>query len=149
MKKELQTYIIKKNSIFFSTVGEYQINIDCGDGWFHIINTLFDTINRYYIYKKTQPITVLDIKEKFGILIFRVNGADDYIRGLIQMASSLSYNTCENCGSTDNVGVTDNWVKVLCKDCFDKGNNSHLNWTPHKTDRLLKLSKIMNIKKAT
>ena len=65
------------------------------------------------------PINVTQIKEKFGGLCFYYDGGDDYIYGLVSFAESMSYRTCEICGSTKNVGMTQGWLRAVCKSCFE------------------------------
>lgn len=53
------------------------------------------------------------VKEKFGTLRFYVTGGDEYVRGLISMAESMSAVTCEECG---DVGTRrgSGWVHTYC-----------------------------------
>jgi hypothetical protein len=68
-------------------------------------------------FKKVPPrmpyITASQVKEKFGGLRFYTNGFTDTIDGMIRMAESMSYRTCEVCGSpgrSNNHG----WISTLC-----------------------------------
>ena len=68
-------------------------------------------------FKKVPPrmpyITASQVKEKFGGLRFYTNGYTDVIQGMISMAESMSYRTCEVCGSpgrSNNYG----WISTLC-----------------------------------
>ena len=58
-------------------------------------------------------ITASQVKEKFGGLRFYTNGYTDVINGMISMAESMSYRTCEVCG---NPGRSNNygWISTLC-----------------------------------
>jgi hypothetical protein len=75
--------------------------------------------------KKQAPITltVTQIKEKFGGLCFYYHGGDDTISGMVHLAESLSYKTCETCGSTKNIGHTKGWIKTLCEECGKAKSN--------------------------
>jgi len=106
----------------------------CGDGWFTLIDELCAEIQAHIEnenwsinYKKETgklppdapifpQIEATQVKEKYGGLRFYVNYCDDYIRGLISMAETLSYKTCEECG---NPGKTndDGWIITLCEPC--------------------------------
>jgi len=106
----------------------------CGDGWFILIDELCSMIQAHIenenwsiSYKKEKgklpedapmfpQIEATQVKEKYGGLRFYVNHYDDYIRGLISMAETLSYKTCEDCG---NPGKTnhDGWIITLCDPC--------------------------------
>jgi hypothetical protein len=68
-------------------------------------------------FKEVPPhmphITASQVKEKFGGLRFYTNGFTDTIDGMIRMAESMSYRTCEVCGSpgrSNNYG----WISTLC-----------------------------------
>ena len=90
-----------------------------------------------WIYEKAPKgkphifIRIDQIKEKFGGLRFYYSGGDDEISGMVRMAESLSYKICEYCGTTINVGRTQGWICVVCKDCYDKNERiKTLNWEP-------------------
>jgi len=74
----------------------------------------YSKLRKIVPFIKTYP-RFQQIKEKFGGL--RLYGA-----GSLEMElSGLSYNICENCGSTSYVSQTKGvWVKTLCKECMDK-----------------------------
>jgi hypothetical protein len=62
--------------------------------------------------EKQIPIAV-QVKEKFGGLRFYVGGATEKIYDYITFAESMSYRTCEVCGSPGK-RYTDGWHKTLC-----------------------------------
>jgi hypothetical protein len=85
--------------------------------------------------KKQAPLTltVTQIKEKFGGLCFYYFGGDKVIEGMVDYAQSISYKTCEFCGTTNNVGATKGWISIICKDCYDKNERAqNLVWEPLK-----------------
>jgi len=85
--------------------------------------------------KKQIPITVnvTQIKEKFSGLRFYYNGGDDIISGMVNLAESMSYKTCEICGTTKNVGCTKGWLTTCCLDCLEKNEKlKKLVWEPLK-----------------
>lgn len=75
------------------------------------------------VNKPDMTINISQIKEKFGGLCFYISGGDNYIDGLISMAEAMSYQTCEICGSTKNVGKTEGWITVMCEDCYNNHRN--------------------------
>jgi hypothetical protein len=97
-------------------------------------STLFDEeykdmINQEYKEKRRQElmeqhprpvpesipqVTLDQVKEKFGTLSFYYQGGDDYIRGLVSMAESMSGVTCEECGAPGDRGG-DGWITTLCE----------------------------------
>jgi hypothetical protein len=96
-----------------------------GPGWHDILSALCDNIQHYtewnnknfdkgYTqYKQVPPVTVVQVKEKFGTLRFYYDGGDDKIDGMVRMAESMSAVTCEKCGKPG--GSTDGgWIRTLC-----------------------------------
>jgi hypothetical protein len=72
-----------------------------------------------------EPITqvTLDqVKEKFGTLRFYYSGGDDYIRGMVSLAESLSGVTCEGCGNQAQTNWPEpgGWVRTICESCEEK-----------------------------
>jgi len=93
---------------------------ECGDGWFNILNQLMGNIQHHIDWKAKQgreipQVTLDQVKEKFGTLRFYYTGGDEYIRGLVSMAESMSGVTCEVCG---NPGTTEGpgWITTLCEE---------------------------------
>jgi hypothetical protein len=124
MKQELDEYLCKVYPKIFAernlpmTETCMCWGFDCGDGWFQIINQLcnniqhrLDWVNRDSVV--VAQVVVQQVKEKFGTLRFYYRGGDDYIRGLVDMAESMSGITCEECGQP---GETRHggWIRVLC-----------------------------------
>jgi hypothetical protein len=56
------------------------------------------------------------IKEKFGGLRAYYSGGNDYIRGLVTMAETMSYKTCEMCGNKGKPNKS-GWITTLCQEC--------------------------------
>ena len=65
------------------------------------------------IPEPVEQVVAIQVKEKFGGLRFYYNGGDDYIRGVVSMAETMSYTTCEVCGSPGNLRGK-HWVQTLC-----------------------------------
>ena len=81
---------------------------------------------------------ITQVKEKFGGLRFYIDGGDDEIYGMIGLAESLSYRTCEFCGTTKDVGQTQGWIITCCKACVD---------SDEKLQRYVWKPKVLNIYK--
>ena len=62
-----------------------------------------------------EQVVVTQIKEKFGTLRFYYDGGDEYIRGLEDMAESMTARTCEDCGSPGMARSTKQkrWVRDI------------------------------------
>jgi len=108
-----------------------------GDGWFDILDSVCGLIEShqknleragYQILdmrntfedaessagdKVIWAVQALQIKEKFGGLRFYTKGGDDYTSGIIAMAESMSYRTCEQCGKPGSPR-DDIWIVTLC-----------------------------------
>lgn len=130
MKKITTKEIIAKYpKIFQDYVGNPgQCNWDVPDGWLPIIDTMcgamqnyIDNVRRYsngFSGPQSPPqVTCTQMKEKFGGLRFYTNGGDDEIEGMIKMAEYMCDNTCEVCGTHENLGYTTGWISVRCETC--------------------------------
>jgi len=137
MKENLQDKLFKNYPKIFrqkdlpSTETCMCWGITCDDGWYDIIDTLCEAIQQRVQFINGQRILVkptlvptkqsaliceaAQVKEKFGGLRFYTDGGDDFINGLISMAESISYMTCEICGSKGK--PEGRWVKTLCDSC--------------------------------
>lgn len=102
------------------------MGIECGDGWYGIIDRLCSIIQTHVDGKRHAHGSLSDhdfdlqhqtiaaqVKEKFGGLRFYADNADDYINGAISMAESLSYITCEACGAR-GARRGGAWIRTLC-----------------------------------
>ena len=76
-----------------------------------------ELIDRYPILipEPIPQVTLDQVKEKFGTLRFYYTGGDDYIRGLVSMAESMSGVTCEECGKP-GTSTGGGWIKTVCKE---------------------------------
>jgi hypothetical protein len=106
------------------------------DGWLPIIDKLCGAMQNYIDnhrrYTKDGPVkpeqvTCTQMKEKFGGLRFYTDGHDDVIEGMITMAEYLCDNTCEKCGSEEDLGYTQGWISVMCNACAMGSNRK---WEP-------------------
>jgi hypothetical protein len=109
-------------------------------GWLPIIDKLCGCIQDYIDfhvsytkagqYKPTQ-VTCFQMKEKFGGLRFYTNGHDEVVEGMIKMAEHLCDNTCDQCGTEEDLGMTSGWISVLCRNCvIANGDRAMAGWKP-------------------
>lgn len=96
-----------------------EFGIECNKGWYWLLDNLMESITTYCKNNNKNFPKVVQIKEKFGGLRFYADDTDSKIDGMIWFAEYLSYNICENCGSTDNVEQTEGgWISTLCSNCI-------------------------------
>jgi len=133
MKQELQDKLFNKYPWIFRQK-DLPMDQTCmcwgittGDGWYNIIDTLCDQIQRYIqhnLNKDKDPgvvkVEAAQVKEKFGALRFYYTGGDEFISGLVCMTESLSRKTCETCGAPGKSEDKSGWIKTLCSGCQDK-----------------------------
>ena len=116
--------------------------IDCGDGWYWLLDQLCGAIQSYCdsknegirirnkarekgedVYGGKEPeeewqVETVQVKEKFAGLRFYINSGDDEVYGMIRLAEHMSYNICENCGTLENVKTRGKgWIFTLCPKC--------------------------------
>lgn len=140
MKTELQEKLIKKYPKFFDYLKEHtgpiipiQFGFECGDGWYFILHNLMDDIYKYCELNDKEIPSITQIKEKYGALCFYYNGGNDLIHGMVMFAETLSYTTCETCGTNKKVGHTEGWIYTQCKPCYNKNKRAKdLEWTEYK-----------------
>ena len=110
MSPELEKELIDKYPKLFSS--KHFWGIQCGDGWYDIIDHLCCAIKEY-TYDSDEELTVGEVKEKFGHLRFYLSKEDAVIHGMILLAEYISGRTCEVCG---NRGTRRNgsWLVTLC-----------------------------------
>lgn len=135
MDFHLQNELYEKYPVFFSNKDKSRrescmaFGIECNNGWYNIISNLCWMINQHEnninlrtkfkqkedaSYQSDYSSFKFDqIKEKFGGLRIYFSGGDDYIRGLVNMAEAISYNTCEICGNKGQANKN-GWITVLC-----------------------------------
>ena len=136
----LQELIQKYPKIFENYEGNpYGVNWEAPKAWIPVIDDMCGAIQEYIDtvvwYKdgvESRPVQVkcTQMKEKWGGLRFYTRGADDTVEGMISMAAHICRKMCESCGTRENLGVTDGWVSICCKSCYDAGNAGGGDWTP-------------------
>lgn len=106
--------------------------IECNLGWYDLISSVCYKIKQHEdnVANQTKwrqkenpdykhefsPVVFDQIKEKFGALRIYFDGGDDYIKGLVDMAETISYKTCEICGNPGKPNST-GWIRVTCENC--------------------------------
>lgn len=123
MRTELQQTLTEKYPKIFQVIESQRLmpyamfGIECGDGWYNIINALCFQIQNHIDWNNSQrkrllennlynvsipdeisQVTVSQVKEKYGDLRFYYEGGDSKIDGMVRMAEAMSAVTCEVCG---------------------------------------------------
>jgi hypothetical protein len=131
MKKELQNKLFEKYPKIFKqreldrTVTAMCYGIACGDGWYALIDTMCGNIkNQMENANRNKPeeehvvCEATQVKEKWGGLRFYVQGSDDFIDGIIDLAESMSYRICSQCGNASMPNEKKRgWIYTLCDNC--------------------------------
>lgn len=129
--------LIENHPRIFQPYGGNPFNVNWMDlpkGWVSIVHHLCSCIQNYIDNRvryvdgkevKTPQVMCTQMKEKFAGLRFYYNGGDDFIDGMVRMASHLSYYTCEECGnSTNGEPININgWLTTLCQNCAKERHN--------------------------
>lgn len=114
MNIQLCLYLTKKFPKLYACVP--QSKIECDDGWFRLILWLSKYLQDYTDqqnktaerfpdkYLPIKQLSVLEIKEKSGILKFHVDGGNQHTQAVISFAEYISGYICEYSGKIDNVG---------------------------------------------
>jgi len=103
---------------------------ECHDGWFWLIDRLCSSIQGYIDNNNKEQVIATQVKEKFGSLSFYCYGGDDVTFGMIWLAEHMSRHTCEECGSTKDIGHTTGWITSLCEKCVEEKDIQ--NWKRYK-----------------
>ena len=130
MKENLHSsYFIEKYPTLFAHAQKeraYFCGAECGPGWRDLIDRCFKLIIQHVevnnLYAKSEEekldVKVGQLKEKMGGLRIYIDGADDYIQGVISGVEEQSYAICESCGTNQNVNQNKKgWIKTLCVEC--------------------------------
>lgn len=158
MKLELEQQLVSKYPNLFKQYGGdpkdtcMAFGFECGDGWYHLIDTLCDSIqgevnwiNRLFV-DFNYSCTAIQVKEKLGGLRFYYEftyasdlsddqmkvllGSMDRISGMTTLAERISQTTCENCGGKCEREDAP-FPRALCNACDQLRRDSidSKNWT--------------------
>lgn len=125
---ELERALLKKYPMIFSVADlsrelDMPWGIECGDGWYPILEKLCQEIRGRVVKHHAQQVRFNQIKEKFGELRIYYSGCDLHVEELIDRAVIASKSTCELCGTQGASQRTRHgWIKTMCADCLSKEN---------------------------
>lgn len=94
--------------------------VECKQGWRNLYNPIFQYIEDYNKDKgDDDKIYVLQVKEKYAQLVFYTNFYTEDLRQMIKNAKEESKQTCEDCGSKEDVGVViGGYYYTICFKCL-------------------------------
>jgi hypothetical protein len=113
MNQENEQKLVEKYPQIFK---DYR-GLECGDGWFDLIDQLCADI---MATNPPENLRADQVKEKFGGLRFYASGITKEIYKLIDKAETKSFHICERCGSTAHVTNEGGWLSTLCAKCRKK-----------------------------
>jgi hypothetical protein len=108
MDKNLEESLKQKYPEMLANAGK----IWCDDGWHPIISSALACIE-IHLKRNPKPFQFTQIKEKFSGLRMYNEGADEYIQGVISMAETMSYKTCEVTGEPGVRCVKGGYIRTL------------------------------------
>lgn len=101
-------------------IGGYFISFGFGPGWEHIVDLACSRIQRENEkFKPEDRMKIVQVKEKFGGLRLYTNMYTDETEKIIDIAERAAAETCENCGSKEDVSAKGGWIKTYCAKCHE------------------------------
>ena len=92
--------------------------LECGEGWFNLIDETCSEIQKTLNGRKLK---FTQIKEKYGGLRIYTNYYIEDIDNILDEAEDKSFEICEECGSKENVKITETgWIYTRCETCMKK-----------------------------
>lgn len=124
---------IKEN---YPTIIQQHTYIEHPQGWNNLVISLIEELKNY-LGESFKDIHITQTKEKFGGLRFYISLSVEYddtritktiwdgIYKIIYKYESESFNTCEQCGTNENIKTKSDryWIHTLCDNCREKRNN--------------------------
>ena len=93
--------------------------VECGKGWFPLIEPILQYIQSYNKDKSEEnQIVVYQIKEKFGTLRLEIGNYSEELGNMVEEAEKASASTCEKCGAPGSLRKCGGWYKTLCDSCL-------------------------------
>ena len=134
-EKLFEQHYLLRNSVVESPIPFSMFGIECGDGWYDLLDELLTELEKLidekYPHFKVDSkdsfkLTVDQIKEKYGGLRFYISYGNDEILDLIDKFEEKSYKICEICGKEGELKVTRGWYSTLCENHRAERENEYL-----------------------
>lgn len=124
MRKELQDNLYKKYPKLFSQKDLPMSQtcmcwgIECGDGWYGIIDKFCDKLTKYLETVDIGDVTFSQVKEKYGSIRVYTDGGDDVVYDMISDLEDESEKVCMMCGTTPSkIRNHCGWYTSMCDSC--------------------------------
>ena len=91
---------------------------ECDDGWYA---PLLDMSRALAL--TGEPVTILQVKEKFGRLDVNMSPCGEAIRRIVAQAENATCTMCESCGAFGTcgpIGGGSAWLKTYCDPCRER-----------------------------
>lgn len=110
-----------------SNTSFHLFGIECGDGWYFLLDDLLFNIDRVLTGdpKLAEDFMVSQIKEKFGGLRFYYYGGNDEIDEIVSAAEKRAETICEGCGKNGKVLELCGWLRCECPECHEARKNHY------------------------
>lgn len=93
---------------------------DVSDGWFEILRTMLGKLETARLKlppEQAAHVKLAQVKEKYGGLRVYLTCYPEGADKILEEASKASYETCEICGSTQDVTTEGGWLTTECRAC--------------------------------
>jgi len=102
-----------KNSLNVKNTPFALFGVECDEGWSNLVYDLCKEMNDLGFKG-----SIVQIKEKFGMLRFYIDGGNDKIYELINKAEDISGTICEVCGKEGKCLNDRGWLLTRCEECY-------------------------------
>jgi hypothetical protein len=99
--------------------------LDVADGWFSLIDQMFDDICQLGYIKTDFQINCprfigVHIKEKYGTMRVSLSFCTSEMMDIIENYEHQSRCICEQCGELGEVKLINHWYQTLCQKHYDQ-----------------------------
>ena len=117
MKKTLEHNLCERyGQILRIDLNNPLFGFECGDGWYSILDALFERMAHHASHSASKKIVITQVKEKYGSLRVYYISNDPILEAFVDLAESLSERTCEVCGCPGKMTVNaTKWIRVRCQ----------------------------------
>lgn len=106
--RDFEKKMFERYPVMFSEYVQ-RVGFSCGDGWNLVLERLFNAMST-----DTPPITINQVKEKFGGLRVYYSGGSTLSTKALRFAEETAAGLCEVCGKSGFIRDDLSWLRVLC-----------------------------------